>query len=301
MALTLRAQRLLLAAAILFFFMAVLVVWAPTIWINRPEAKAAIQRRLNTAIGGTISYDRIKLSIFPRICASIEHPRLDLPNQVAARAVEIDLCLQFLPLLRGRVKTGSAQIRFPEIDLTASGVPAPAAGFAPADILSHLAELAGRLRNLPESEIEVNGGRLTISGPHKSRFEFTGVNLRWLHNGPKVQWAFESRSDMFASLSSAGRLDTDTLKATATLKAADVQAHRVYAWLRPEDPFLVRNARLDLDLAVRLDGPEQLNAVIQAQAPEISFSRPRRETRLSMDRLKAEVNLSPQRLAVDVQ
>jgi hypothetical protein len=41
--------------------------------------------------------------------------------------------------------------------------------------------------------------------------------------------------------------------------------------------------------------------VIQAQAPEISFSRPRRETRLSMDRLKAEVNLSPQRLAVDVQ
>ncbi len=300
MALTPRAKRLLLAAATLFFLLAVLVGWVPTIWVNRPEAKDAIQRYLSTAIGGTIAFDRVKLSIFPRICASVEHPRLDLPDRVTAQAAEIDLCLQVLPLLRGRVAADSVHIRFPEIDLTASGMPAPAARFNPADILRLLTEAAGRLKHLPESEIEMSDGRLTLSGPRGNRFEFHGVNLRWVHNGPDVQWGVEGRSDIFASLSSAGRLDTDSLKGTATLKTADFQAHRVYAWYRPDDPLLVREARLDLDMAVRLDGPEQLNAVIHAKAPTITLSRQQHETRLSMDRLKADVNLSPKRLAVEV-
>jgi hypothetical protein len=79
MALTSRAKRLLLAAAALLFLLTVLVVWGPTIYVNRPETRDAIQRYLSTAVGGTIAFDRINLSIFPRICASVENPRLDLP------------------------------------------------------------------------------------------------------------------------------------------------------------------------------------------------------------------------------
>jgi hypothetical protein len=300
MALTSRAKRLLQATAALFCLLGVLVVWLPTVWINRPEARNAIQRYLGSAIGGTIAFGRIKLSIFPRICASVEHPRLDLPDQVTARAAEIDLCLQLLPLLRGRVLADSAHIRFPEIDLTASGMPAPAFRPHPADILRLLAEAAGWLKHFPESAIEMSGGRMTLSGAEGSRLEFRRMNLRWFRKGPDVEWTLESESDSFASLISAGRLDTSSLNGTATLKAADVQAHRVYAWLRPEDPFLVREARLDLDLAVRLDGPEHVNAVIHATAPAITLSRRQRETRLSVSRLKADVALSPKRLAVDV-
>jgi len=300
MALTSRAKRLLPASAALFCLLAVLVVWLPTVWINRPEARDAIQRYLGTAIGGTIAFGRINLSIFPRICASVEHPRLDLPDQVTARAAEIDLCLQLLPLLRGRVLADSVHIRFPEIDLTVSEMPVPAAHPHPADILNLLAEAAGRLKHFPESAIEMSDGRMTLSGPEGSRLEFRSVNLRWFRNGSDVQWTLESESDSFASLSSGGRLDTGSLNGTATLKAADVQAHRVYAWLRPQDPFLVREARLDLDIAVRLDGPEHVSAVIQAKAPAITLSRQHRETRLSVSRLMADVALSPKRLAVDV-
>ncbi len=300
MALTSRAKRLLPAAAALFCLLAVLVVWLPTVWINRPEARDAIQRYLGTAIGGTIAFGRINLSIFPRICASVEHPRLDLPDQVTARAAEIDLCLQLLPLLRGRVLADSVHIRFPEIDLTASEMPIPATHPHSADILHLLAEAAGRLKHFPESAIEMSDGRMTLFGPEGSRLEFRSVNLRWFRNGPDVEWTLESESDSFAALSSAGRLDTGSLKGTATLKAADVQAHRVYAWLRPQDPFLVREARLDLDIAVRLDGPEHVSAVIQAKAPAITLIRQHRETRLSVSRLMADVALSPKRLAVDV-
>jgi hypothetical protein len=300
MALTSRAKRLLLAAAILLFLLGVLVVWLPTIWINRPEARDAIQRYLGTAIGGTIAFDRVKLSVFPRICASVEHPRLDLPDQIRARAAEIDVCLQLLPLLRGRVLADSAHIRFPEINLTAAGMPAPAAHPHPADILRWLAEAAVRLKHFPESDIEVTDGRMTISQSDGSRFEFHSVNLRWFRNGPEVQWAIEARSDRVASLSSIGRLDASSLNGTATFKAADVQAHRVYAWLRPENNFLVREARLDLDVTVRLNGPEHVNAGIHAKAPSITLGRQHRETRLSVDRLKADVNLSPNKLTVEV-
>jgi len=129
MAFTPRVKIALLAGSVLAFFLVVLLVVLPTVLINRAETRAALQHRLGAMLGGEVSFDRVKLTLFPRICAAVGHPRLELPEQVSARAAEIDVCLKFLPLLRGRVEADSIKVQSPESRLPIA--PSDPAGSSP--------------------------------------------------------------------------------------------------------------------------------------------------------------------------
>jgi len=132
MTFTPRVKIALLATAIVIFFLVVLLVVLPTVLVNRPDAKAAIQRYLSAAIGGEVGFDQVKLTLFPRVCATVGRPRLNMPDKVSAQAVEIDVCLKLLPLLRGQVAADSIKLQSPEIHLPiARSIPPPAAQVFP--------------------------------------------------------------------------------------------------------------------------------------------------------------------------
>mgnify|MGYP001065736702 CR=1 FL=1 len=103
-----RVKIALLAASVAAFFLVVLLVALPTVLVNRPETRAALQQRLGAMLGGEVAFDRVQLTLFPRPCATVGRPRLEMPGKVSARAAEIDVCLKLLPLLRGRVTADAA-------------------------------------------------------------------------------------------------------------------------------------------------------------------------------------------------
>jgi len=299
MAFTPRVKIALLAAAILAFFLVVLLVVLPTVLVNAPETRAGLQRRLSTLLGGEVAFDQVKLTLFPKICATIAHPRVDFPNRVSARAAEIDFCLKLLPLLRGRVAADAIRAQSPEIHLPVAPMDL-AGGPGLSDPRRLLLQMADQLKQIPESKVEITNGRLTLAGAGGTQFEFRNLNLRFNHNGSLLEWSLQGESDFMKTFSSQSRLDTDSFRGTITLQVSDFRPRSATAYLWPGARFQLVDTRADLDLALTLEGRERLKAQVKGKAPVLILSLDRRETRLGVDRFAADVELSEKRLSVFV-
>lgn len=300
MAFSPRVKIALLAAAILAFFLVVLLVILPTVIINKPETRAALQQRLGALLGGKVACDQVKLSLFPRVCATIGHPRLDLPGKVSARAAEFDLCLKLLPLLRGRVVADAIKAKSPEISLpiAADGLADGGPGISDPRLL--LPWMADRLKHIPESDVEITDGRLAFAGADGTRFEFRNLNVQFTHSGSQLEWSLRGESDFLKTFSSRGRLHTGSFRGTGTLQASDFRPQPVYAFLWPNAPFQLLDTHADLDLALSLEGSERLKVQVKGKAPLLTLGQSQRTTRLVVDRFAADVELSEKKLAVFV-
>jgi hypothetical protein len=300
MALTARVKIALLAAAILAFFLAVLLMVLPTVLVNKAETRAALQQRLSALLGGEVTFEQVKITLFPRVCATIGHPRIDLPGKLSARAAEFDLCLKLLPLLRGRVVADSIKAQSPEIHLPVSPIGLSGGGPGLPDPRQILSQMLDRLKHIPETRVEVIDGRLGLAEAGKNRFEFRHLNLQFKHDGPQLEWSLRGESDFLKAFSSRGRLDTDSYRGTIALQLTDLRLRPVHAFFWPDARLQVVDTRADLDLALNLEGRERLEARVIGKAPVLTLSLDRREMRLAVERLAADIELTETKLAVSV-
>jgi hypothetical protein len=295
-----RVKIALLATVIAVFFLVVLLVVLPTVLVNRPDTKAAIQRYLSAAIGGEVGFDQVKLTLFPRVCATVGRPRLDLPDKVSARATEIDVGLKLLPLLRGRVVLDAVKLRSPEIRLAVAPPDTAGAGPGFPDPRLLLARMADLVKQIPESAIEATGGRLLLFGSDGNRFEFRNVHLGFHHSGAELEWTLQAEADFLKAFAAKGRLDADSAKGTATFQVTDFRPQPLQAFFLPGASFHVLDTRLDLDVSVALEGPGRATATIAGKAPTFAFGYKLRDIHLSIDRFSAQLELSEKRLAVSI-
>jgi hypothetical protein len=295
-----RVKIALLAASVAAFFLVVLLVALPTVLVNRPETRAALQQRLGAMLGGEVAFDRVQLTLFPRPCATVGRPRLEMPGKVSARAAEIDVCLKLLPLLRGRVTADAVNVRSPEILLPLAPIDSDGGGPGFPDPRLLTERLAALAKRLPETAIEVADGRLELAGTGGQRFEFHRLDLRLQHAGEKLAWSLRGESDLFQAFSSRGHIETDSLKGTATLQVTDLRPQPIQAFFLPQTPFQVLETRVDLDVSIFLEGPGRAAAKIAGKAPTLTLAYNRRETRLSVDRFAAQLEFTGDRLAVSV-
>ena len=300
MAFTPRIKIALLAASVAAFFLVVLLVVLPTVLVNRPETRAALQQRLGAMLGGEVAFDRVKLTLFPRLCATVGHPRLVMPDKVSARAAEIDVCLRLLPLLRGQVMADTIKVQSPEIHLPIAPLDSAGAGPGFPDPRQLLERMAEPLKQIPVTAIEVTDGRVELTGTGGQRFEFRNLSLRFQHSGEGLEWSLQGESDVLKTFSARGHLETDTLKGTTTLQVSDFRPQPLQAFFLPGAAFQVLDTRLDLDVSVALEGPGRATATIAGKAPTLALGYKHRETRLSVDRFAAQMELSGDRLAVSV-
>jgi hypothetical protein len=300
MPLTPRGKIALLAIGLLLFFLAVVIVVMPTVLVNRSETKAAVERYLSEAWGGQVRFDRVSLTFFPRVCATASDVRLDLPERGSAQAAEIDLCLKLLPLLRGRLVVDTAKVRSPDIDLPFRALGLPAGRSVPVGPRQLLSAAIAGLQRVPDCTIEFIDARLAFSSPDGNRFEFRRLNLQLQRHGAGLQWTLSGESDFLKAVSSTARLDMDSVRGPLSIKVADFQPRKVYAFLWPDAPLQLLDANVDLDVALSLEGPDQLKASLQGRAPVLSLRGVHEETPLNIDRLKADLALSPERLSVSV-
>jgi hypothetical protein len=292
MAFTPRVKIALLVASVAAFFLVVLLVVLPTVLVNRPETRAALQQRLGAMLGGAVAFDRVKLTLFPRVCATVGHPRLDMPDKVSARAAEIDVCLRLLPLLRGQVMADSIKVQSPEVHLPIAPIDSAGGGPGFPDPRLLLGRMVELVKQIPETAIEVTDGRVELSGTGGQRFEFRNLSLRFQHSGEGLEWSLQGESDVLKTFSARGHLETDTLEGTTTLQASDFRPQPLQAFFLPGAAFQVLDTRLDLDVSVALKGPGRATATIAGKAPTLALGYNRRETRLSVDRFAAQLEFT---------
>jgi hypothetical protein len=300
MALTRAAKIAVLSTGLVLFFLGVALLILPNVLVNRPETKAAVARYLGDALGGAVGFEGLRLSLFPRPCVTARDVHLDLPERLAGRAVEIDICLKPLALLQGRVAVDSARLRSPELLLPFSAL-RPGAGLATApDPRQILLSAAAALQRIPDGALEILDGRLAFSDPGGRRIEFRGLNLQALRRAAGLQWDLSGESDFLRSFSSSARLDLDAVSGSLAMKMVELRPGGIYDLLWPEAPVRLLDGHADLDVSMKLGGPDQLKAVIDGRRAALALRRRDREAGIRIERLAAELELSPRKLSIRI-
>jgi len=300
MALTRPAKTALLGAAAALLLLGVVLAVLPTVLINRPAAKAAVERHLGAALGGSVEFERVELSLFPRVRATAADVRLEVPDRVSARVGEIHLGLGLLPLLRGRLVVDTARVQSPDIVLPFHGLGIPAGRGGPVDPGHFVRTAAAALQGVPEGAVEITGGRLLLSGPAERRTEFRGLNLNVQRRGAELQWALSGESDFLRSFSSTAQLDLDSVRGSLGMTVAGFRPAPIQDLLWPDSPVRLLEGSGDLDLALTLEGAGHLTAALEGRLPSLTLRLADEEARIQIDRLTAEMDLSPRRLSIRI-
>ena len=101
----------LVAAVILSAFAAILV---PRL-INTDSVRNAIVSTISRELGGTLTFDRIVLSVLPRPRIVLKRPRIELPRKLVAQLDSLDIAPSFLHLLAGQFRVHAVYLSRPAV------------------------------------------------------------------------------------------------------------------------------------------------------------------------------------------
>jgi len=110
-----RKHRWLLAGgAFLILVIAATLVVLPRL-IDTPAVRAEIQRRLDAALGGQISWQALELRLLPAPHGELRQVRIEIPGKLGAEAARLQVYLRLWPLLRGRAEIASLTLDHPRV------------------------------------------------------------------------------------------------------------------------------------------------------------------------------------------
>jgi hypothetical protein len=275
-------------------FLALLVL--SPIEIRSEAVRNFLETKLADALGGRFSYERLQVSLFPRPCASVLGVAFAKDPSLAVTAAELSVCPQILPLLQGELRP--ARIRADAPDIRFSGPLLPAGAGASADAIAPQA--AHWLNLLPETDVDIVDGRITLADPSGQVVTLQGLQADVRHHGPERTARLRCTSNLWKQLSVKAQLRLDDLTGAIELDVADFQPAGLLSAMFPESAFKLLEGRADLSLAVKPEGAGRIRARLTGQVPSLRLAYQHREADLSIEALTADLEAAPGRLAVSI-
>jgi hypothetical protein len=300
MRLSARTKTWMLAAAILLFFLGLAFIVLPAVLIDQPAVREAVKQRLSAAFGGPVDLEALRFAWRPAATLIARNVRFDRPDGLGLQSAELAVGLEFRPLLRGRFIPQRVAATSPRVRIPLKGAGAWAADPGSADPLRELLEAAEGLKSVPEIDLAVADGRVAMVAADGARFEFEKLYLAFQRRGQELRWSLDGASGFLQDFSTKGRLDVERLGGELSFKLNGFKPHLLLRQVLPEARFRLTESLADLDLALTLEGPGVVNARIQARAPILGLERSGRRVQLAIERLAAELDVSPQGLNLKV-
>jgi len=121
-----------LGADFILLLAAVLIV--PRI-IDRGSMGDNLRSEVSKLVNGVFDFKRIDLSLFPMPHVLLADAMLNLPQRITASALVIEVFLEILPLLTGKINLSNARIQQPDLNIM---LPKPTSGdSAPASVIAN--------------------------------------------------------------------------------------------------------------------------------------------------------------------
>ena len=121
-----------LGAGFILLLAAVLIV--PRI-IDRGSMGDNLRSEVSKLVKGVFDFKRIDLSLFPMPHVLLADATLNLPQRITASALVIEVFLEILPLLTGKINLSNARIQQPDLNIM---LPKPTSGdAAPASVIAN--------------------------------------------------------------------------------------------------------------------------------------------------------------------
>jgi hypothetical protein len=110
-------KRVAYGLAGLLVVLVVAALLAPAL-IDTPAVRAEIQRRVDAALQGRVTWEALEVAIFPAPHGELRKVRIEIPQKVSVEAERFDVYIRLWPLLRGNVEISSVSAVRPAVRIT---------------------------------------------------------------------------------------------------------------------------------------------------------------------------------------
>jgi uncharacterized protein involved in outer membrane biogenesis len=171
----------------------ILTVVAPGI-IGNGSTKARIRDEFAKTAGGTLDFDRLGISLFPRPGVVVYGATLAIPKAGRGAVASVKVCPQLLPLLRGKVRIGKVRIEQPVFRIDLAELP-PLGNRTDSSPPPSLEKMAASLfetlaAKVPNLDLAINQGGLELV-EKGGRCSTSGISM--------CAWSFRRRGRRFKS------------------------------------------------------------------------------------------------------
>jgi hypothetical protein len=167
--------------------LAALALMAPRV-INKDFVRQAIETTFSKELGGTLTYDRVELSILPLPHIVVYKPNVVVPGSISGSLKSLDIYPAILPLLTGKFQITKTVLDRPDLTIVLPGETRglkkeKTAGGAP---LETVLETASRI--IPDILFIAQNGQVTLIEDQRKVFVLSDVKTRIaFHTAPPAE------------------------------------------------------------------------------------------------------------------
>ncbi|HEX7519391.1 MAG TPA: hypothetical protein VF325_03835, partial [Candidatus Deferrimicrobium sp.] len=297
-------KKIALGVAGAFGLLAVLLVTLAVLmprWINGEAVKAAILARASRVAGGTVRYERLDLSWFPRPRIVVRRLELAIPHRAAGAVESLTLYPALFPLVPGGYHLAKIRAEAPDL---AVEIPWPAKGEKPPSFAEIRGQIAGLLSTLsgdaPGITFEVHRGRVALSLGPRPLCALREIEGRIILPPKRLDFDLRCASNLWGNLSLNGRLDAAELSGRGTIDLVGLDLAPFAESFLPEGWRQMAAGRADLGAGFEIERFRTLKAEVRGESRSLSVRRGNGSTGVSGLRIGGTVEIDEARTVVSV-
>ena len=242
--------------------------------IDLESIREKIKTGISQKIAGTVDFQKIEVSFFPRPRVLINQARFSFPGTAEGTIGSLRIYPHILPLLSGKVRIGRIQIEAPHVSLTIAErqKDRKKTPLSAKEIEEKVSALLTTLAtNVPGTRISIEKGDVSISDTNRSLFTFQNIEGQIVLPPREASVTLTCSSNVSKSMSFGIRLDPKNLKGMGTLKLAGMKPEVVAHYLFPNLVRRLGDSEGNIMLTFKMLGFKDLQAEVQGSLPYLTF------------------------------
>ena len=250
-----------LLSVFILLFAAILII--PR-FIDRDVVKDKVRREVSKLVEGEFDFKRIDLSFFPMPHVLLADATLNLPQRLTASAQLIEVYLEILPLLTGKINLNNARIQQPDLNImlpkSTAGDSAPADPEAVGDLLRNVSTTFAELSvfHIPTVNGRVTNGRLRLVYDNTTAFELHDVEADLQNVSDKITFRITGASDILNSVSISGWTNIRQSKGSARIMLKNLRPGIAFNAFWPDAALKIQGADTDVSVDFTMDTAEKM-------------------------------------------
>ena len=263
-----------LGAGFILLLAAILVV--PR-FIDRDAVADKVRREVSKLVEGEFDFKRIDLSLFPMPHVLLADATLNLPQRITASVKVIEVYLEILPLLTGKINLNNARIQQPDLSImlpkSTGRDSAPAGPEAVGDLLRNVSAAFAALPvfKIPAFNGHVIKGRLKLVYDNTTAFELHDLEADLQNVSDNVTFRIKGASDIVNSVSISGRTNIRQFKSSARILLKNLRPGLAFNALWPDAALKIQGADTDVSVDFTMDTAEKMKMNFDLTLPHVKL------------------------------
>jgi len=267
--------------------------------INLEPVKEKILTVLSQQVGGTVEYQSLEFSYFPRPRVKIHQVRISIPEKAEGTLKSIQVSPDLLAVLRGTLRMKTIRVESPDVNIWLPKEPERIKKESKPTIREEIEETINRASGIfPNLHVILKDGRLNLFEESKSILSLSHLDGHIVFPPGGVTIDLICRSNLWEKMSLKATLDPVKGKGYGHMEVTNFYPHKLPDSLFSSVPFNVRDSRMNLKISFKTERQNVLQAEVQGSIPLISFHQEGKAGVIKAREFKGTFNIEEKRINV---